>query len=327
MSAEPRPLSYRHVMPEQRPVGQPSGPANSVQPQSGRAGRRRSSRLIACAAAGMCAMLAAAPMTAQTRDRDRRLTPQQLEDLQHRHPGQPGALDPANLAKPRPKPPFDLTGTWFVDLHEGFNKFMFGPPYPEFFEEGRKALEEGSAARARGENYRDSIGQCYPAGLPMIMTRVWPVMFVQKPTAIYMVAGFTNSFRTIFLDGRSHTDPDIYVPTYNGESIGKWDGNTLVVTTRGFETDHHWIDVGIPISEEFQVIERITQINGGNTLQIDYIMTDPKMWKGEWRSTKRWDRVLESDIGEVECTEARNANLPGTDRGQQALKDRASERK
>lgn len=268
-----------------------------------------------------CAAFAFSTVQAQTRDRDRRLTPEELDQLQHKHPGQPGALDPANLAKPRPKAPFDMTGTWFVDLSEGFNKFMFGPPYPEFYAEGQKALTEGAAARARGENYRDSIGQCYPAGMPMIMTRVWPVMFVQLPTAVYMVAGFTNSFRTIYLDGRTHTDPDIYVPTYNGESIGKWEGDTLVVTTKGFETDHHWIDVGIPISEDFQIVERIRMVNGGNTLEIEYIMTDPRMWKGEWRNTKRWDRVLESDIGEVECTEARNANIPGTDRGQEALDD------
>ena len=278
-------------------------------------------------AATACLLLALAPAGAQTRDRNRKLTPEQLAEMQHKHPGQPGALDPANLARKRPKPPFDLTGTWFVDLSEGFNKFMFGPPYPEFYEAGKKAMVEGTAARARGENYRDSIGQCYPAGLPMIMTRVWPLMFVQLPTAIYMTAGFTNSFRTIFLDGRTHTDPDIYVPTYNGESIGKWEGDTLVVTTKGFETDHHWIDTGLPISDDFQVIERIRQINSGNTLEIEYIMTDPKNWKGEWRSTKRWDRVLESDIGEVECTEARNANLPGTDRGQEALKERAGEEK
>ena len=43
-----------------------------------------------------------------------------------------GALAPANLAKPRPKPPFDITGTWFVDLSTGPSSFMFGPPYPKF---------------------------------------------------------------------------------------------------------------------------------------------------------------------------------------------------
>lgn len=267
-----------------------------------------------------------APATAQV-DRNRKLTPQQLETMQQRHPGLPGALDPDNLAKPRPKPPFDMTGTWFVDLSEGFNKFMFGPPYPEFLEEAKKALAEGAAARARGENYRDSIGQCYPAGMPMIMTRVWPIMFLQFPTAIYMVAGFTNSFRTIYLDGRKHTDPDLYVPTYNGESIGHWEGDTLVVDTQGFETDHHWIDTGLPVSDQFHMIERIRKINGGNTLEIEYIMTDPQNWKGEWRNTKRWDRVTEADIGEVECTEARNANLPGTDRGQQTLDEREKQKK
>lgn len=266
-------------------------------------------------------LLASAPVDAQ-RDNNRRLTPEQLDALQHKHSGMPGALDPDNLAKPRPKPPFDMTGNWFVDLSEGFNKFMFGPPYPEFYEGGKKALTEGAAAIARGENYRDSIGQCYPAGMPMIMTRVWPVMFVQLPTVIYMVAGFTNSFRAIYLDGRTHTDPDLYVPTYNGESIGKWEGDTLVVTTKGFETDNHWIDRGIPVSEEFQIVERIRMIKEGKTLEIEYIMTDPKNWKGEWRNTKRWDRVLESDIGEVECTEARNANLPGTNKGQESLDEK-----
>lgn len=270
----------------------------------------------------MTAFMVATSAPAQERDRNRKLTPEQLDALQHKHPGQAGALDPANLAKPRPKPPFDMTGTWFVDLSEGFNKFMFGPPYPEFLADGQKALAEGTAARARGENYRDSIGQCYPAGMPMIMTRVWPVMFVQVPTAVYMVAGFTNSFRTIYLDGRTHTDPDLYVPTYNGESIGRWEGDALVVTSKGFETDNHWIDVGLPVSDEFQIIERVRMVNSGNTLEIEYIMTDPKNWKGEWRNTKRWDRVLESDIGEVECTEARNANLPGTNKGQEALEKR-----
>src|SRR5574340_834474 len=43
-----------------------------------------------------------------------------------------GALAPDNLAKPRPKPPFNLTGVWMVDLSSGFSSFMFGPPYPKF---------------------------------------------------------------------------------------------------------------------------------------------------------------------------------------------------
>jgi len=272
---------------------------------------------IGLGAIGLASLSVAVPAGAQGRP-DRKLTPQELEQLQHKHAGYYGALAPQNLSKPRPKPPFNLTGTWFVDLSEGFSKFMFGPPYPEFYAAGQQALKEAAEARKEGKTYRDAIGQCYPAGLPMIMTRVWPIAFIQLPTAIYMVAGFTNSFRVIYLDGRKFSDPDIVVPTYNGESIGHWEKDTLVVHTKYFETDHHYIDAGIPISDKFEVTERIKMINGGKTLEIEYIMTDPDMWKGEWRNTKRWDRQDYSDIGEVECIAANNDHIPGTDRGSAA---------
>lgn len=238
-----------------------------------------------------------------------------------KHPGFLGALAPDNLNKPRPKPPFNLTGTWFIDLSGGFNKFLFGPPYPQFYAAGQEALKEGAAARARGESYRDDIGQCFPPGMPMIMTRVWSIAFIQLPTAIYMVAGFDNSFRTIYLDGRDYTDPDTAVPSYNGESIGHWEGDTLVVHTKYFETEHHWIDTGIPISDQFEMTERMQLLDGGKVLQIEYIMTDPKNWAGEWRNTKRWVREDHSDINEVECLPDLNEHLPSTAKGHAALEE------
>ena len=195
------------------------------------------------------------PLTPIPADRYERMVP--------KHPEYLGALAPDNLAKDRPAPPFNLTGTWFVDLREGFAKFLFGPPYPNFYKEGREALIESARAQAEGRTYRDAIGQCYPPGMPMIMTRVWPHAFIQLPTAIYMISGFNNSVRTIFLDGRAHSDPDLVVPGYNGESIGRWEGDTLVVDTRYFETDNHYIDYGIPISDEFAMTERIKLLDGG----------------------------------------------------------------
>ncbi|HLB30830.1 MAG TPA: hypothetical protein VJN91_04815, partial [Gammaproteobacteria bacterium] len=148
------------------------------------------------------------------------LSQEQIDELSHKHDGYYGALAPQNLAVERPKPPFDLTSTWFIDLRRAFSDFMFGPPYPEFFEAGQTALRESAEARAAGRPYRDSIGQCYPAGMPMIMTRVWPIAMIQLPTVVYQVYGFTNSLRIIYLDGRKHTDPDLAIPTYNGESVG-----------------------------------------------------------------------------------------------------------
>jgi len=244
---------------------------------------------------------------------------EQLSRMIPRHEGQLGALAPENLAKERAPAPFDLTGTWFVDLSEGFSKFMFGPPYPEFIGQTKLDFEEGQRARAEGRPYRDAIGQCFPAGIPMIMTRVWPIAMIQLPTAIYMVSNFNNSFRQIFLDGRDYSDPNLVIYSYNGESIGYWEGDELVVNTRYIETYNHFIDAGIPISEDFRVQERMRLLENGEILQIEYIMTDPNGWVGEWHNTKQWLRVDNTDIGEVECLPDLNDNLPSTQAGQDGL--------
>jgi len=235
-----------------------------------------------------------------------------------KHEGYLGALAPENLNKQRPAAPFNLTGTWFVDLSRAFGDFRYGPPYPEFIGQA-KADYEYSQTLQRGQSWRDAIGQCFPAGQPMVMTRVWPIAMVQLPTVIYMVSNFNNEFRQIFLDGRPWTDPDTVIYTYNGESQGHFEGDTLIVDTRYVETYNHYIDTGIPISEEFRMQERIRLLENGEVLEIAYIMTDPVNWKGEWRSTKRWLRVDNTDIGEVHCLPDLNDNLPSTQAGRAGL--------
>jgi hypothetical protein len=176
-------------------------------------------------------------------------------------------------------------------------------------------LMRAELSRVDEDGYRDDIGQCWPAGMPLIMTRVWPIAMIQLPTAIYMISHFMNSLRIVYLDGRTHTDPDIVVPTFNGESIGHWEDDTLVVDTRHFPGHNHWMDQGgaaIPASEQLRIIERIRMLDGGEQLEIEYIMTDPVNWEGEWRSTKRFNRVDDVDITEVTCFPAMNENLPAT---------------
>ena len=223
-----------------------------------------------------------------------------------------GALAPANLAKPRPAPPFDLTGMW---LHGGGpnNPFRFSPP--EGFKLKPAAQAHYDAARkaqAEGNVYRDDIGQCWPAGLPVIMTRVWPIAMVQLPTVIFMTSEFMNSLRVVYLDGRPHSEPDVVVPSFNGESIGRWDGDTLVIDTKYFVGHHHWLDSGIPISDAMHMVERIRKINNGQTLEIEFAATDPKSWEGEWKWTKRWNRVDDRDIAEVSCFPDLNDHMPST---------------
>jgi hypothetical protein len=224
-----------------------------------------------------------------------------------------GALAPANLNKTRPAPPFDITGTWLNDLRFP-GSWRFGPPPPavKLKPEAQIHFDAARKAQAEGKVYRDDIGQCWPAGLPMIMTRVWPIAMVQKPTVIYMVSGFMNSFRTIFLDGRPHSDPDVVVRSFNGESIGRWEKDTLVVDTRYFVGHHHWIDSGVPASDELHIVERIKMVNNGAALEIEYTLTDPKGWEGEMKFTKRWNRVDDQDIQEVQCLPDLNQHIPST---------------
>jgi hypothetical protein len=94
-----------------------------------------------------------------------------------------------------------------------------------------------------------------------------------------------------------------------------------VVDTRYVETWNHYIDTGIPISDEFRIQERMRLIEDGRVLLIEHIMTDPVNWVGEWRSTKRWLRVDNTDIGEVECLPDLNDNIPSVQAGRLGLEN------
>jgi hypothetical protein len=221
-----------------------------------------------------------------------------------------GILAPANLAKPRPKAPFDLTGTW---MHSSPNGERFDPPAgfkltpaaQEHYDAAQKATKEGKV-------YRNDIGLCWPAGLPIMMTRAWPVSMIQLPNSIFMIQELMNSVRIIYMDGRPHTDPDIAVPSFNGESIGRWEGDTLVIDTTNFVAEHHWIHdrLSIPASEALHVVERVRMIDNGARLEIEFSLTDPKSWEGTWKITKFWRRVDDRDIAENACLPDLNQHMP-----------------
>jgi len=225
---------------------------------------------------------------------------------------QPGALAPANLNKPRPKAPFDLTGTW---QHDGrFSTWHFVPEKFTLTPEAQKHYDAGVQALKNGGVYRDDVGQCWPAGMPMIMTRVWPIAVIQLPTVIYMIPAFENEIRIIYLDGRRHTPADEVVRTFNGESIGHWEGSELVVDTMYFPGHNHWMDQGgasIPVSDDAHFVERYRMIKDG-TFEVEYTMTDPKSWVGEWKMTKRFNRKDDTDVTEVQCLPDLNSHLPAT---------------
>ena len=230
--------------------------------------------------------------------------------------GMLSALAPANLAKARPAPPFDVTSNWFIDVSQNPQAWHFYlEPYPKLTPAAQKEFDASKKYEAEGKVYKDDIGQCWPAGMPLIMTRYWPMAMIQKPTAIYMISGFMNSVRIIYLDGRKHTNIDEIVRTYNGESIGEWQGKELVVDTIGFRGDHHWMDQdgpAIPAGEKLHIVERFRMVNDNKQLEIEFTMTDPDHWEGEWKSTKRFNRVVDTDIQEVSCLPDLNEHIRST---------------
>jgi hypothetical protein len=225
-----------------------------------------------------------------------------------------GALDAENLAKPRPKPPFDLTGTWAFRGEDAeqphYGRYEF-KPHPEFTEKGKKIYDEYLSYASKGERYAEPTAFCYPAGMPRVMTRFGSLMMLQYPTAIFMVSRLSNEYRVIFLDGRERQPANLRDANWNGESLGHWEGDTLVVETEGFTDENHLIQQGVFTGNQLKITERISMINDGNTLKMDFIMTDPEHWVGEWRHTKFRDRMLHGDVREANCLAEDNRALPG----------------
>src|SRR5947209_3424401 len=120
----------------------------------------------------------------------------------------------------------------------------------------------------------DPEARCLPPGVPRMSTTPYPWTIVQTPKLIVIVyEGGAHVWRKIFMDGRPH-DPNV-VDTWLGDSIGHWEGDTLVIDTVG-QTDKTWLDQsGIPHSDALHVIERMRRLDMGH-MEIEHTIEDPK---------------------------------------------------
>ena len=221
-----------------------------------------------------------------------------------------GALAKANLAIQRPAAPIDLTGTYTFKV-EGTDanghEFL---PHPKLMPAAQAFLKKKTAYRAKGFDYFDNAGRCWPIGVPAIMTRYWPVQFVQLPTMVIVISMVSNNVRWIYTDGRQHPADEDLVLTYNGHSIGHWEGKSLVVDTVGFTDVRHYVSDGVPSGQKLHVVERISLSEDDNTLQIEFAMTDPDNWVGEWKNTKHYSREEYLDPQENICIYEEEAKSP-----------------
>jgi hypothetical protein len=117
----------------------------------------------------------------------------------------------------------------------------------------------------------DPEANCLPTGVPRHAPYPWKI--IQTPTYYYFLfEGNIHSYRQIFMDGRKH--PKEPNPTWYGDSIGRWEGDTLVIDTVGFN-DKFWFDfIGHPHTEQLHTVERYTRTDA-NTLKEEVTIDDP----------------------------------------------------
>jgi hypothetical protein len=154
--------------------------------------------------------------------------------------------------------------------------------------------------RRANQSADDPEGHCLPPGVPRMNTTPYPFRIMQTPKLTLIVyEGGAHIWRQIFTDGRSHPkDPN---PSWLGDSIGHWEGDTLVVDTVGLN-GRIWIDEsGLPTTESLHVIERIRRPDLGH-LEIVNIIDDPKAYTKTWSFTTH-PVMLKGDLMEYICQE------------------------
>ena len=120
---------------------------------------------------------------------------------------------------------------------------------------------------------------CYPPGFPRIFLHPFPMQIVQATGEVIMLFEYDSMRHQIFTDGREH-DTSLG-PTWMGNSIGHWEGDTLVADTLNFN-DKTWIDrMGHPHSDALHIVERIRRIDHEHLVD-DITIEDPKTYTKTW---------------------------------------------
>lgn len=207
-----------------------------------------------------------------------------------------------NLTAPAPKLPDgkpDFAGIWQAPgpkYLRNINGDMKIEDVP--FTAWGKALydqrKDGSQAKY------ESDANCLPQGVPKINATPVPLKFVQTPGYVVIVYEAFNLWRQVFLDGREVVkDPN---PTWLGYSVGRYEGDALVVETTGFNAKT-WLDqAGMPLSESMKVTERFRRPDFGH-MEIQVTLDDPKAYTRPWTVTEPLNLLLDTELLEFICSE------------------------
>ena len=181
----------------------------------------------------------------------------------------------------------DLSGVWFPgpDLE---------PEVPSF--------QPWAAAEAKKRGSRpgdDPRALCLPTGVAR-MHALDLAKFIQTPSLLVVLVELSvPGVRQIFLDGRPH--PPGLQPSWLGHSVGRWENDTLVVDTIGFN-DRGWLDGSRPQTEQLHVVERFRRIDLGH-LQLEITIDDPGAYTKPWKVRRLLQLAAGEEIMEYVCNE------------------------
>jgi hypothetical protein len=140
--------------------------------------------------------------------------------------------------------------------------------------------------------------QCFPSGVPRIYLFLYPMEIIHTPGRVLMLFEYGHNIRQIFTDGRGHLQDA--EPSWMGDSIGHWEGDTLVVDATGFN-DKTWLGYGgQPHSDALHVVERIRRIDH-DSLMIDITLDDPKAYTMQLHTQKKYILKPDWNLMEFVC--------------------------
>ena len=163
--------------------------------------------------------------------------------------------------------------------------------------EGEALLEARRAAN--GKDNPEAV--CLPMGIVQFHTQGAPRKFIQTPDVLVILYEASMGIRQVFTDGRSRPSEDPQ-PWWYGYSVGRWDGDTLVVETGGLR-DGGWLDVfGTPLTDAATITERFRRPTFGR-MEIDITIDDPKVYTRPWTVRVNQRIMPEQELLEFVCLE------------------------
>ena len=191
----------------------------------------------------------------------------------------------------------DLSGVWqrpYVPDMTKNGPGQQGAPQLSFTPWGENNWKSYDAANG------DYTGSCLPFGLTRSMNSPHAMQIVQNPKYVALLYEQNTWFHVFPVDGREH--PKDLDPTWFGNSVGRWDGDVLVVDTIGFNGNTRLDTVGHPLSDALHVIETFQRADAGH-LAYTVTIDDPKTYTKPWKNVRTFTLRPDWELLEYSCEE------------------------